>query len=230
MALRCGIRAGQGAHRTEYVLNARGATWYEYDVADSASESGIVGDGARRYFGRHGAGRRLVAWPAGAGNLAPTNGESVVYRRSCRTSRALAVSFSPLTDTTTGHESTIAPREGLTSRFRFYENGKLVDDQPNVAGGWYRVPTGRTTYRMTAQAALAGFLTSTSSTVDLGFTSAAGAGGRPPPHWNCEFAGTGRCTVPPMRGAHRDHRGDVPGQRRDRSHACDRGTRDSGPC
>jgi len=201
------LPVGYATRRTEYLLGAPGAVWFDELISASTATNpggGSFFDGGRRYL----AGSvRTVDWlraPAVPGFTGQTNGEPVFGCTTCRTASKLMVSLSQVTDADPGHDGLLDPSvDGSPiSRFRLYENGKLVDDENDVndgAGGTFDVPTTSTTYRIVDQAIRpwAGYST-TESTTDLSFKSAAGQGGRLPKGWDCRNVDTGACTVLPI--------------------------------
>jgi len=190
---------------TEYILGSPGAVWTDVLYASPTDDNpfgGAVVDGARRYLPGS---VRTADWlraPSAPGFVDQTNGQRTFQCTACHTNSKLAVSLAQVTDTDRGHLGTVdpSPDGSPVTRFRLYENGKLVDDENDVTGGTFAVPTPSTKYRIVDQATRpwGGYTNTTQSTTDLSFSSAAGQGGRLPKGWDCTYFGTGRCTVLPI--------------------------------
>jgi hypothetical protein len=191
-------------HRTEYVVGPKEVVWQASLLATSSEENPFaseVDDGSRAYSaGSTG----TVDWLRGAiapGVMADTPGNGFWTCAVCRTSGTLSVDLAPALDSTPGHAGSVTiPAKGHAARFRIYRNGKLIDDENDVTGGTFTAPARTATYRLvdTVQRAQDGFAGSTTSTVDVSFSSAAGVGGKLPAGWDCGATGSGACTIPAM--------------------------------
>lgn len=186
------------AHRTEYVLTANGAAWSEEYVADYTHFLGVVDDGLRRYFGGEVRTAQWLRGPLAPGILARTNGDASFDCQACRTDKNIAVDFAPVVDTIPGHDGQLDASDGPVSRFRFYRNGTLIDDERGVTGGQFAVPSSNATYRAIVQTERPAFSTSTSATLDVAFRSAAGHGGQLPAGWRCRPLAGKACRVLPL--------------------------------
>lgn len=190
---------------TQYINAPPGAVWFDTLLAYSSNENpfgGIFFDGARIYAAGS---TRAVDWlrgPLAPATEARTEGEPAFYCQACRTAGKLAVGLAPVTDTTPGHIGYLdeLPGHGPVSRFDLYRNGVRVGGGPDVTGGLFAVPSTAATYRIhdTTDRSADAVVTSTTTSTDLTFRSAATGGGALPKGWVCGIEAAIKCTVLPL--------------------------------
>jgi len=193
-------------HRIEYVSGPPGVGWYASLLANPTEDDpfdGDVEDGTRLLPAGSTYRADWLRGPIVPGANAPAGAEPYIYCFTCRTATRLGIVLAPVTDSDPAHNGYVsAPEHGHVAHFRLYRNGKLIDNEYDSAGGAFPVPKAASTYRVidNVQRGASGFVGSTSSTIDVTFRSAAGAGTTPPPGWTC--LSHGACTVLPMLQAH----------------------------
>ena len=191
--------------RTEYVYSPPAAVWLASYLAyptDDNPFGGSVSDGFRSYSPGS---TRTVDWLRGP--LAPatpawTSGDTFYSCPACRTPTTLSVFLAPVTDTTPGHAGDLDEPEGggPVADFAVYRDGTRIGGGADVAGGLFTVPTAAATYHIhdTTDRRTDPVLTSTATSTDLTFRSAASGGASRPAGWQCGIGHAARCTVLPL--------------------------------
>jgi len=188
-----------GTARTEYVGATGTPTWFDQVVTDVNDFGDLDYDELIAPSRKIPAGTTLTAnWlrgplaagipkQRGSGEASDEEGETSCF--ACRTSKALSLTLRGVTDSDAYHyEDVLGAPDGLpVSRFRFYLNGKKIDDQTDQSGDNFTVPTGKASYRVIydQDRRVAKPLQSTISRTELTFSSAKGTGPKVPASLSC---------------------------------------------
>ena len=191
--------------RTEYIYSPPSAVWLAQLIAyptDDNPFAGFISDDPRYYTAGSVSEADWLRGPLAPSVPAQTNGDTFFVCNACRTSTKLSVFLSPVTDTTPGHDGDLdeVPGGPPVAHFALYRNGSLVGGGPDLGGGQFTVPSGAATYRIhdTTDRSADMVKTSTSTSTDLTFRSAATGGAGVPSGWYCGIGAATSCTVLPL--------------------------------
>ena len=191
--------------RTEYIYSPSSAAWIDQLIAYPTRANpfgGMVSDDLRYYAAGSVRDADWLRGPLAPSVPAETNGDPFFFCNDCRTATTLSVFLAPVTDTTPGHSGGLDELEGgpPVAHFTIYRNGALIGGGPDLAGGQFPVPAGAATYRIhdTTNRSVDLVKTSTTTSTDLTFRSAAKGGAGIPTGWFCGIGAATSCTVLPM--------------------------------